>query len=226
MNPQRIQLDDLIGDVQPYEPHLCRVPMETPDALSDQEYIHAAANTAKDILKRNGVGALEITDEDAVNAEATFTQYTNHLPITKPPVQKPATILKLEALVSEYDWRVINHADQIRYLVTNKLIEMSDHKDPRIQIKAVELLGKLADVGMFVEKQEVTYKQQSDADLQQKLREKLGLIIEGELVGSKVMSSEAINTQLMQAADPTITPLPDLPDITPESIQFLMNAGA
>lgn len=185
----RIQLDDLIGDLEDYAPQLLRLPNTKPLPKTDAEMIHAAANTAKHILKQQGVTNIEVSDSDAANAQDVFMQYVNHTPIKHMP-DKPEAILKLEALVSTYDYRVIQHADQIRFLVTNKLLELSDHKDPKIQIKAVELLGKLADVGMFVEKQEITLKQTSDAELKQKLQEKLGLLIEGEIINDRIETPE------------------------------------
>lgn len=103
-------------------------------------------------------------------------------PITPPQKfipHKPETILQLETMLDEFGWQVVTHAGQVRHLVTNKLLALSDHPDPKIQLRAVELLGKIADVGMFVDKQEITLKHTSDEELRKKLREKLGLVIEG-----------------------------------------------
>ena len=103
-------------------------------------------------------------------------------PITPPQKfipHKPETILQLETMLDEFGWQVVTHAGQVRHLVTNKLLALSDHPDPKIQLRAVELLGKIADVGMFVDKQEITLKHTSDEELRKKLREKLGLVIDG-----------------------------------------------
>jgi len=181
----RIQLNDLLEGVTPYEPHLMRLPPLSPAEMlpENRELVHAASKTAKDILSRQGLKDFIISDADAHTAATMFADsLVDPSAITSRKMQKPGTVLKLEAFLSEYDWRVVQHADQIRFLVTNKLIELADNKDPRVQLKAVELLGKTADVGMFVEKQEITYNQKSDAELKQQLKEKLGLLIEGELI--------------------------------------------
>lgn len=223
MSTQRIQLNDLLAGVKPYEPHLMRVPHSVDQFYAEDDLTHAAAKTAQDILARQGVTQIEITDQDAAEAQKIFEDRIMHAPhaVTPKKITKPATALKLEALVAEYDYRVIQHADQIRFLVTNKLVELSDHKDPRIQIKAVELLGKLADVGMFVEKQEITYKQQSDDELKRQLQEKLGLLIEGEIVGETIMEPGHLQKELQ---DPNAAPLPDLPKITEDSISMLLDS--
>jgi PHP family Zn ribbon phosphoesterase len=134
--------------------------------------------------------------------------------ITTSTISKPETIIKLEALVSEYDWKVIQHADQIRMLVTNKLLNLSDNKDPKVQLKAVELLGKLADVGMFVEKQEITYKQRTDEEIDAALEEKLSLLIEGDF--EEVKEPPKTVTKPVENASKgamDIAPLPEVPKI-------------
>jgi hypothetical protein len=57
--------------------------------------------------------------------------------------------------------------------VTNKLIDETENPDPRVRIRALELLGKISDVGLFAEKSEVTITHQSTDDLRARLREKL-----------------------------------------------------
>jgi hypothetical protein len=220
MASQRIQLYDLLEGVVPYEPHLLRTPMRTEDLMPEQ-IVSAAAKTAKDILRRSGAPDIEVTEEDAIHAEEAFQAYVdgNKAGLSPAKLQKPETIVKLEALVSEYDWKVIQHADQIRMLVTNKLLQLSDYKDPKIQIKAVELLGKLADVGMFVEKQEITYKQRTDDEIDSALNEKLGMLIEGNF---KTVEEEpkAVTKPVENASKGTmdIAPLPETPKINLESL--------
>jgi len=227
MASQRIQLYDLLEGVVLYEPQLLRTPMRTEDLMPEQ-FVSAAAKTAKDILRRNGAPDIEVTEEDAANAEQAFQNYVdgNKSALTKSALQKPETIVKLEALVSEYDWRVIQHADQIRMLVTNKLLQLSDYKDPKIQIKAVELLGKLADVGMFVEKQEITYKQRTDDEIDAALNEKLNVLIEGDF--TKVEETPKVSqpapktvtkpTKNASKGTMDIAPLPEIPKIDLEAL--------
>jgi hypothetical protein len=75
---------------------------------------------------------------------------------------------------------VVKSATQVRHLVTNKLIEETENPDPRIRIRALELLGKVSDVGLFAEKSEVTITHQTSDDLKDKLREKLSRLVNPE----------------------------------------------
>ena len=65
-------------------------------------------------------------------------------------------------------------------LVTNKLILESDNADPRVRIRALELLGKITDVGLFTEKTEITVTHQSTEELRKSLREKFNKIMNPE----------------------------------------------
>jgi hypothetical protein len=71
--------------------------------------------------------------------------------------------------------------------VTNKLIEETENPDPRIRIRALELLGKVSDVGLFAEKSEVTITHQTSDDLKEKLREKLARLVNPDVVEDAIM---------------------------------------
>ena len=66
---------------------------------------------------------------------------------------------------------------QIRHLVTNKLLLETENADQRVRMRALELLGKISDVGLFAEKSEVTITHQSTEDLRDKLRGKLEKLV-------------------------------------------------
>jgi len=84
---------------------------------------------------------------------------------------------------------------QIRHLVTNKLLLETDNPDPRVRIRALELLGKISDVGLFAEKSEVTITHQSTDDLREKLRSKLAKLVNptDEVENAVVIDGEPLN---------------------------------
>ena len=63
----------------------------------------------------------------------------------------------------------------------------SENPDPRIRMRALELLGKISDVGLFSEKSEVTITHQSTDDLREKLKGKLEKLVAGEVVEAPVI---------------------------------------
>ena len=92
----------------------------------------------------------------------------------------PATLIMTDRILKDFGHSVVKSATQVRHLVTNRLIEETDNPDPRIRIRALELLGKVSDVGLFSEKTEVTITHQTTDDLKDRLREKLARLVNPE----------------------------------------------
>jgi hypothetical protein len=76
-------------------------------------------------------------------------------------------------VLAELDEEIVNVAVRLRAYTTNKLIEESENPDPKVRIKALELLGKVKDVGLFTEKVEITHKTKSDDELEAEIRQRL-----------------------------------------------------
>jgi hypothetical protein len=91
-------------------------------------------------------------------------------------VQNSATAVHLRALLSEYDVQVVKTAAQIRTFVTNSLVEEAA-PGAKNRIRALELLGKISEVGLFTERSEVTVKHQTTIELEQKVRDKIAALI-------------------------------------------------
>lgn len=87
-------------------------------------------------------------------------------------VQRSATATYLRALLADYDHEVVQTAVQIRQFVTNSLIEEAAPGNKN-RIRALELLGKISEVGLFTERTEVTVRHQSATELEEKVRDKL-----------------------------------------------------
>jgi hypothetical protein len=92
----------------------------------------------------------------------------------------PASLLMTNSILQEFGPSVAENAAQIRHLVTNKLVLETDNPDARVRIRALELLGKISDVGLFSEKTEITVMHQSTDDLRDKLRAKLAKLVNPE----------------------------------------------
>lgn len=89
----------------------------------------------------------------------------------------PPSLIEIRSYLDEYGKQVVSHAVEMRHLVTNRLLEESRHPDARIRIRALELLGKHSDVGLFTEKQEVTITHQTTDELKDRLRAKLQKLV-------------------------------------------------
>ena len=126
----------------------------------------------------------------ADNPEKTSKKVTTK----KAATLTPASIVLTNNILQEFGHSVAESATQIRHLVTNKLLLESENADPRIRIRALELLGKISDVGLFAEKSEVTITHQSTEDLRDKLRGKLEKLVNpmDEAVDAEYIDSEVV----------------------------------
>ena len=97
------------------------------------------------------------------------------------------TAVKLATILSEYDKQVIDDTAQLRTYITNRLIEESKCGDTKHEIRALELLGKISDVGLFSEKTEINITHTTDS-LQHAIKDKIGRLM--GMVGSDIQDIE------------------------------------
>ena len=152
----------------------------TPDIsyIDLRERAEAACRSAL-LLEKHGLD-LEPTAEDQEVAAKLTTAYAEDPERTSKFTSNvraasltPASLINIRDYLGEYGRAVVTHAVEVRHLVTNRLLEESRNPDPRIRIRALELLGKHSDVGLFSEKQEVTITHQTTDELKERLRGKL-----------------------------------------------------
>ena len=107
----------------------------------------------------------------------------------------PPSIKLANAIIKEFNHSVVESSMQLRHLVTNKLIIESDSPDAKTRMRALELLGKISDVGLFTEKSEVTITHQTTDDIKEKLRAKLAKIVnpEEEIEDAVVLDGEPLD---------------------------------
>tara|TARA_B100000131_G_scaffold204246_1_gene196326 strand:- start:480 stop:1067 length:588 start_codon:yes stop_codon:yes gene_type:complete len=152
----------------------------------------AAANTV-DKLIEHGLDVTP-TKEDQENAAKLVAAYAEDPEKTSKKVTTkraatltPASLMLTDSILKEFGQSVVENSIQIRHLVTNKLLLESENPDPRVRMRALELLGKISDVGLFSEKSEVTITHQSTDDLRDKLRGKLEKLVAGEVIEDAVV---------------------------------------
>jgi hypothetical protein len=116
-------------------------------------------------------------------------------------LSKPEVIVHIAAMLNEYDRTVVKSAAQMRTYVTNKLILETESPDPRIRLKALELLGKISDVGLFTDKTEITLRHRPTEELEQMLRERLTQVIDNEIFEPNTPSSTPAKLDLSEITD-------------------------
>ena len=83
--------------------------------------------------------------------------------------------------------------------IRDRLLLESENPDPKIRMRALELLGKITDVGLFTEKSEVTVTHRSTEDLITSIRNKIQLMREPKDINGP--SQAIINGQVIDVAE-------------------------
>lgn len=121
----------------------------TPEEIEQfRERAKAAVETIKEIIALGG--EVEVTEEDRRTARNAVG--SNSIKITE---SNAGSLVHLEAILSEYDKDLLNSASRLRSYVTNKLLIETVDPDAKVRLKALELLGKTAGVGLFSDRLEV-----------------------------------------------------------------------
>jgi hypothetical protein len=162
----------------------------------------AACNSAM-LLSEHGLD-VEPTKEDQDTAAKLALAYAEDPEKTSKKVNNkraatltPASLIITGNILKEFGHSVVESSVQIRHLVTNKLIDETMNPDARVRIRALELLGKISDVGLFAEKTEVTITHQTTDDIKERLRNKLMKLVNPE----EVEEATFIDVDAMLGAD-------------------------
>jgi hypothetical protein len=86
----------------------------------------------------------------------------------------PHEIKSAIGMVTAYQWKFIEQAEQLRSMSVSKIVKETDHPDARIRLKALEMLGKVTEVALFTDRVTIKNEEISDEELDARIKEKLG----------------------------------------------------
>jgi DNA-binding response OmpR family regulator len=127
----------------------------------------AAFNTVE-FLTANGMQPPAVTAADKKEARAQFFE----APTASKELNTAAAVL-LKGMLDEYDVEVVRNAAQVRNYVKMRLLMLTGSDKESTQLKALELLGKMSDVGAFAERVDINITHRTTEELQAELATKL-----------------------------------------------------
>jgi len=147
----------------------------------------AVACYAGMLLEKEGYNGVDMPINEALNAaKHIVTSVAHGVEPTGSYVPKafsmPTGAMTVNTILQEFDMEIVQDAKRIRNYVTNRLIIESENNDPRVRMRALEMLGKISDVGLFTDRSEVTVTNRSTTDLQDVLKSKLKKLMLAERV--------------------------------------------
>ena len=149
------------------------------DDASASEMLSAQYNTAE-LLDSLGIKSDEEVDKQnqVVAAREAFGAMTTTATDedTKAKLvqlKTPEAVRHLTGMLSAYDWEFVEMAKELRGYTVAKLVEETKSPNANVRLKALGLLGKVTEVGLFTEKIEVKKTDLTEDEIDKKLKEKL-----------------------------------------------------
>jgi DNA-binding response OmpR family regulator len=153
------------------------VPLPFSLTTEEAKDLHARAQAAfntVEFLTANGMQVPAITTADKKEAHAQFFESPH-----KTPELSSAAAILLKGMLDEYDVEVVRNAAQVRNYVKMRLLMLTGSEKESTQLKALELLGKMSDVGAFVERIDINVTHRTTEELQAELATKLSSYMDG-----------------------------------------------
>lgn len=172
-------LEHLVDGSVVFEPEVIPTPekLRMLEKATPQELFDSQITTADWLTE---LGAAPDPLEKAQNAEANRA-FTALATPASPEEKKaaltklttPAAVRHLVGMLTAYDWKFVEQAQELRGYAVSQLLEETKHPDAKIRLKALELLGKVTEVALFTERVEVKKTELSDTELEQRIKDKL-----------------------------------------------------
>ena len=145
-------------------------PEETDDQDSADEVFQAFAQKAKQQFEDAMAPETPVKRKPGRPRKYPLAEDT---PANPPKLYQGNVAERIRTMLNEYNAHTVADVSEMRMVITNKLLDLSMCGDPRIEIKATEMLGKISDVGLFTEKTEITINYNSVADIDKAIKDKV-----------------------------------------------------
>ena len=152
-----------------------------------EDRLKVAGNTAM-LLKELGADD-DLSPEEEAKAKEMIAKLkpaegknSNAAPEEK-VLQNVGVALKIGGYLSEYEKQIVADKIQVRTVVVNRLMEISQDDDNKIALKALELLGKASD--LFTERSEITITHKTSDELKVAIKERIAQLMQMQQIDNK-----------------------------------------
>jgi hypothetical protein len=177
-------------ELQPTTEHPLPFDLSDEQPKTHKDGIAIAVNTAN-LIDELG-GSIDYDDQDLHRA-AQLINGTDK-PNTPKHVLSAAEAKAAAVLVKQFDFQAFADIQQARTYITNRLIKISDCGDPKVELKALELLGKHSDIGLFTERSEITVHHTTSKGLEDSIKERIKRLMYADV--TDVVALDDLDAQL------------------------------
>lgn len=156
-----------------------RIPFSDADSPSTFiEELQVVAATAETLV---AMGApLELNKEDSEDATRLIDEAVKNKKIKN--FTSLNTAYAAATFLKTYGSQLALDVAAARSAITNKLMELANCGDPKFELKALELLGKHSDIGLFTERSELTINYKTPEDLEEAIKERVKRLLNSQMV--------------------------------------------
>jgi hypothetical protein len=183
------------------------------------ELIDAQVQTA-DWLQDLGLDDTKVkTEAETQTARAAFATLTTgstpaSIQSALTNIQTPKAVQHLVGMLTAYDWEFVSQARELRGYAVAKILEDCENPNPNVRLKALGVLGKVTEIGLFTDKVEIKQAEMSDSEIEQRIKDKLA-----KFMGVIDVIDVAASTEDLPENGSSYTLTPDEPEQTDNADQ-------
>jgi hypothetical protein len=149
---------------------------EKPATFKDELVV--TANTV-DLLEGLGM-QIEASNEDVEKTKKLVTAAIAGQKAA--PLQQPTAAFAAREFLKAYGNQLALDVHEVRSAMTAKLMEIANCGDPKFELRALELLGKHSDIGLFTERSEITVNYKTSNDLENAIKDRVKRLLNSDVI--------------------------------------------
>ena len=179
-----------VVNLEPTKDHPVPYDLSEEKASTPVEEVAVAGNTVE--LQVSLGASLEVSEENAEREQALIRAVTERKKVSN--LSHPPTAFAAASFLRMYGQQLAMDASEARGAITNKLMELANCGDPRYELKALELLGKHSDIGIFTERSELTINYKNPEDLEKAIKDRVKNLLNATVVDVAPMDQRLDDT--------------------------------
>jgi hypothetical protein len=163
--------------VEPTKAH--PVPYDTAEMKPSTllEEIAIAGNTAELLVE---MGAPLELDENTAKEAKKLADVVNKRQTKN--LKQVSTSFGAAQFLRQYGQQLALDANEVRAALTFKLMEIANCGETKYELKALELLGKHSDIGLFTSKSEITINYKNPEELENAIKERVKRLLNADVI--------------------------------------------
>lgn len=177
--------------VEPTDEHPVPFSLDVDEPENYLDQVSIAAKTAE-LLEELGA-PLEVDDKTFTKEKALIKSALKDQ--NKDALKSYPAAMAASAFIKSYGHNLAADVMEVRAALTNKLLEIANCGDTKYELRALELLGKHSDIGLFTERSEITVNYKSPDALEAAIKERVKRLLNAQVIDMPTVG-EDLNDEL------------------------------